>query len=52
MQLPHPDNPSPYDIWIAYRTDNPADAKGTASDPYDGSSQAKFDAIMLKDFGR
>lgn len=46
MQLPHPKNPSPYEIWIAYRTDNPTDAKGTASDPYDGTSRVKFDDIM------
>lgn len=38
-------DPAPFEIWIAYRTDGIA-GSGTASDPYDGSSQAKFDAIL------
>ena len=32
-------------IWIAVRTDGQA-GSGTESDPYDGSTMAKFDAIM------
>ena len=32
-------------LWVAYRTDGVA-GSGTQSDPFDGSSQAKFDALM------
>jgi hypothetical protein len=32
-------------IWVAYRTDGVA-GSGTQSDPFDGSTQAKFDANM------
>jgi hypothetical protein len=39
------------EIWICYRTDggsrsSPPVGSGTQDDPYDGSSAAKFDAIM------
>ena len=33
------------DIWVAKRTDNIA-GSGTQMDPYDGSTLAKFDALM------
>jgi parallel beta helix pectate lyase-like protein len=33
------------EIWVAVRTDGQA-GSGTESDPYDGSTMAKFDAIM------
>jgi len=33
------------DVWVAYRTDGVA-GSGTQSDPFDGSTQAKFDALM------
>jgi hypothetical protein len=36
-------------IWIAVRTDGHA-GSGTESDPYDGSTMAKFDAIMADNF--
>src|SRR6266404_7499820 len=32
-------------IWVAYRTDGVA-GSGTQSDPFDGSTQAKFDGLM------
>src|SRR5436309_13493066 len=32
-------------VWIAVRTDGVA-GSGTQNDPYDGSTQAKFDALM------
>jgi hypothetical protein len=35
----------PFNVWIAHRTDG-IKGSGTASDPYDGSTQAKFDARM------
>ena len=35
----------PFDVWIAYRTDG-IKGSGTASDPWDGSTAAHFDAIM------
>lgn len=38
-------DPAPFEVWIAYRTDG-LKGSGTASDPYDGSTQAKFDARM------
>ena len=38
-------DPAPLEIWIAYRTDG-LKGSGTASDPYDGSTAAKFDARM------
>jgi hypothetical protein len=38
-------DPAPFDIWIAKRTDG-LRGSGTASDPYDGSTQAKFDEKM------
>ena len=38
-------DPHPFNVWIAYRTDG-VKGSGTASDPYDGSSQGKFDLIM------
>lgn len=37
--------PHPFNVWIARRTDG-IKGSGTASDPYDGSTQAKLDAIM------
>jgi hypothetical protein len=33
------------EVWIAVRTDGHA-GKGTKADPYDGSTQVKFDALM------
>lgn len=38
-------DPAPFDIWIAARTDG-VNGSGTLNDPYDGSTQARFDAIM------
>jgi hypothetical protein len=38
-------DPAPFDVWIAARTDG-IKGSGTASDPYDGSTQARFDARM------
>jgi hypothetical protein len=32
-------------LWVAYRTDGVA-SSGTQSDPFDGSTQTKFDALM------
>jgi len=37
--------PTTGEVWIGIRRDNSA-GKGTQSDPYDGSTQAKFDAWM------
>jgi hypothetical protein len=34
-------------VWIAIRTDGQA-GTGTQSDPYDGSTQARFDAVMYQ----
>jgi hypothetical protein len=36
-------DPAPFQVWIACRTDG-LKGSGTASDPYDGSMQARFDA--------
>jgi hypothetical protein len=38
-------DPAPFEVWIAKRTDG-ITGTGTASDPWDGSTQAKFDARM------
>src|SRR5262245_32018195 len=38
-------DPFPFEVWIAFRTDG-IRGTGTASDPYDGSTQAKFDEKM------
>jgi len=38
-------DPPRLDVWIAVRTDGVA-GTGTESDPYDGSTQVKFDALM------
>ena len=38
-------DPYRMDVWIAVRTDGVA-GTGTHNDPYDGSTQAKFDAVM------
>jgi hypothetical protein len=38
-------DPAPFNVWIAYRMDG-AKGSGTANDPYDGSTAAKFDARM------
>ena len=38
-------DPAPFDVWIAARTDG-IKGSGTASDPFDGSTSAKFDARM------
>jgi hypothetical protein len=35
------------EVWIAVRTDGHA-GKGTKADPYDGSTQVKFDALMAQ----
>lgn len=37
--------PAPFNIWIARRTDG-LKGSGTASDPYDGTTQARFDGVM------
>ena len=39
-------DPAPFNVWIALRTDG-LKGSGTASDPYDGSTQARFDGAML-----
>jgi hypothetical protein len=38
-------DPLRMNVWVAVRTDGVA-GTGTQSDPYDGSTQAKFDAVM------
>jgi len=38
-------DPYPYNVWIAKRTDG-LKGSGTVSDPYDGSTQLRFDGIM------
>ena len=38
-------DPAPFNVWIAKRTDG-LKGSGTASDPYDGSTQARFDGVM------
>jgi len=38
-------DPAPFNVWIAKRTDG-LKGSGTASDPYDGSTAARFDARM------
>jgi len=38
-------DPAPFNIWIAARTDG-IKGSGTASDPYNGSTQARFDSVM------
>jgi len=38
-------DPAPFNVWIAVRTDG-IKGSGTASDPYDGSTQARFDERM------
>jgi len=37
--------PAPFEVWIAYRTDG-IKGSGTLNDPWDGSSQTKFDELM------
>lgn len=34
------------DVYLAVRTDSPAAATGTPEDPFDASTQVKFDAVM------
>ena len=38
-------DPSPFEIWVAVRSDL-LKGSGTLNDPYDGSSQIKFDGII------
>lgn len=38
-------DPYPFDIWVAYRTDG-LKGSGTLNDPWDGSTQARFDSVM------
>ncbi len=38
-------DPAPFYAWISYRTDGIKDS-GTAADPWDGSTAARFDARM------
>ncbi len=38
-------DPAPFDVWVAVRTDG-IKGSGTLNDPYDGSTQTKFDALM------
>lgn len=37
--------PAPLDIWIAYRIDG-CGGSGTQADPFDGSTQERFDSVM------
>lgn len=39
-------DPAPFNIWIAFRTDG-IKGSGTISDPYDGSTQVRFDGVMV-----
>ncbi len=41
-----PNPPAFKEVWIAQRTDNPPAADGSPDNPYDGSTQAKFDTLM------
>ena len=38
-------DPAPFNAWIASRTDG-IKGSGTVSDPYDGSTQTRFDLAM------
>src|SRR5436190_17999487 len=38
-------DPHAFNVWIAYRTDG-IKGSGTINDPYNGSTQAAFDAAM------
>jgi hypothetical protein len=38
-------DPHPFEVWIALRTDGQK-GSGTMADPYDGSTETKFDGIM------
>jgi hypothetical protein len=38
-------DPYPFDVWIAQRSDG-LKGSGTLNDPYDGSTQARFDSVM------
>jgi hypothetical protein len=38
-------DPAPFDVWISARTDG-IKGSGTASDPYNGSDQTRFDGVM------
>jgi len=38
-------DPAPFNVWIAARTDG-IKCSGTASDPFNGSDQARFDGMM------
>ena len=38
-------DPASFNAWIAYRSDG-IKGSGTASDPYDGSTQIRFDGAM------
>ncbi len=38
-------DPAPFDVWVAIRTDG-IKGSGTLNDPYDGSTQSKFDSLM------
>src|SRR5206468_2339373 len=37
-------DPAPFEVWIAFRGDQKG--SGSLNDPYDGSTTAKFDAIL------
>lgn len=39
-------DPAPFNVWITIRTDG-LKGSGTICDPYDGSTQARFDAAMV-----
>jgi hypothetical protein len=43
-------DPYPFDVWIAWRTDG-LGGSGTLNDPYDGSTQAKFDSVISTKVG-
>src|SRR5437867_8281155 len=39
-------DPAPFNVWIAFRTDGIQGCGTTPGDPFDGSTQARFDAVM------
>jgi len=39
-------DPAPFNVWIAFRTDGIKGCGTAPTDPYDGSTQARFDGAM------
>src|SRR5213594_1547785 len=39
-------DPAPFNVWIAVRTDGIQGSGTTPGDPFDGSTQPRFDAVM------